>query len=369
MTFIIKTIAVTLTFVQLFGYSIATNSTQNDMGIKPKSSSSRYIDISNDTTIPVYKILNDKTGEYDIVSIFNDTNISSKQYGASQADFRNHFDDLIQDPLIWEEVQKYYPVNSFDNPDDATFYYKKYFEVIYENGCGYAAATDYVFRLFEGHEEEFFDHFGYSMYTYRNGEIDFNYELFMLKFFNYSVLDCNRNDLVKRIIIKDFYHHQMERLDKECSYRGILSSNVRSWTEDDWQTYRKLENERQKKYDEAEAKWKKATAEDINLGITLNSNFGNLHKYLKKYGIRSNAEYRHNTKKLATDDIVACDNFVLYAINGSGTVTTQQKVDLHYVYVVGYDDNGNIIVSSWGEKYILDNSKSPYTSQIRIKAK
>jgi hypothetical protein len=246
------------------------------------------------------------------------------------------------------------------------FFYEKYFAVIADCGCGYAAAADYVFHLFEGHEKEFFEHFGYPMYTFNRGYLDFNYELFMLKFFNYSVSVGGKNDPVRKIVLKDLYEFQMKRLSKHASYEGILPSNIHKWAADDWAVYGQLESERKKQYAEVKAKWEKAKRKDINLGIALTSNFGNLHKYLRQHGITSSARYSQNTKKLATDDIIAGEDLVLYALNSSGTVMGEQNTGLHYVYVVGFDTDGNLIVSSWGEKYILSNYKSICISQIRI---
>ena len=359
-----KGVAITLALTLLFGLGIANADTPNSN--RTRTWTTRYLEVSNDNGIPIYNIFNDETDEYEIVSIFNVVNISSHQYGASQTDFKDYFRWLIEDPLIWEEVQKYYPIDSFDDPSDAMFFYEKYFAVIADCGCGYAAAADYVFHLFEGREREFFEHFGYPMYTFNRGCIDFNYELFMLKFFNYSVSVGGKNDPVRKIVMKDLYEFQMKRLSKHSNYRGILPSNVHSWTTDDWAVYGQLERERERQYAEVRAKWENAKDEDISLGIALTSNFGNLHKYLKQYGITSSARYNQNTKKLATDDIIAGENLVLYALNGSGTVTHEQNTGLHYVYVVGFDNDGNLIVSSWGERYILDNYKSTRISQIRI---
>ena len=364
--FITKTIIIAVILVQVFSYSIATADTKDNAAATPKTRLARYIEVSNDNGIPIYNIFNDDTDEYEIVSIFSSSNIGSHQYGANQTDFKNYFKWLIEDPLIWDEVQKYYPIDSFDDPSDAMFFYEKYFDVIADCGCGYAAATDYVFHLFEGREIEFFEHFGYPMYTFNRGCIDFNYELFMLKFFNYSVSVGGKNDPVRKIVMKDLYEFQMKRLSKHASYKGILPSNVRSWTTDDWAVYGQLERDREKKYEEVKAKWEKAKDEDINLGIALTSNFGNLHKYLKQYGVKSSAKYSQNTKKLATDDIIAAEDLVLYALNGSGTITNEQNTSSHYVYVVGFDSDGNLIVSSWGERYILYNYKSIRISQIRI---
>ena len=49
--------------------------------------------------------LDNLTGKYKNISIFDDENIKSKQYGANQRVFDTNFEKLIVDPLIWEELQ------------------------------------------------------------------------------------------------------------------------------------------------------------------------------------------------------------------------------------------------------------------------
>ena len=41
---------------------------------------------------------------YQIVSIFNDENINSGQYGASQIAFKENVRQLLADELIWDEL-------------------------------------------------------------------------------------------------------------------------------------------------------------------------------------------------------------------------------------------------------------------------
>lgn len=74
-----------------------------------------------------YKRYNSETNEYSAISIFDDENIKSKQYGASQLDFKTRFNTLINDPLIWDEMQKYFPYTEFGGMDQAMIFYRKYF--------------------------------------------------------------------------------------------------------------------------------------------------------------------------------------------------------------------------------------------------
>ena len=75
-------------------------------------------------------------------------------------------------------------------------------------------------------------------------------------------------------------------------------------------------------------------------------------------------------RNINENDIIACENFDLYCIDQYGdTISKEDDVELHYLYVVGKDDNGKIIVSSWGKKYIFDTKGVKYASKIVIKIK
>ena len=200
---LIRNLAINLAFFQLFAinaealgegskfdYSLQTNATSP---IDIPNSNDRYVLIKDDEKNPIYLKVNRETGEFEPISIFDHENLNSKQYGANQEVFRTKFDQLINNPLIWEEMQRYYPVKKFEDKDEAMFFYRKYFDIIYDCGCGYAAAANYVFHMFEGRENDFYKAFGFPMYTINNNVIDFNYEIFMLKFFNYSNLKLDKS--------------------------------------------------------------------------------------------------------------------------------------------------------------------------------
>lgn len=170
------------------------------------------------------------------ISIFSEDNISSNQYGANQRDFKK-YSLLINNPYIWESLQKYFPVESFTTEEEAEYFYKKYFEIIYNSGCGYAVACDYVFHSFEGREKEFEKAFGYPMYTINeNGSIDFNYEVFMLDFFNYSVIKMHKwEGKVKNIVKKSLYEYELDAYTKSSEFRKKKPDNLSEDEEIEWE--------------------------------------------------------------------------------------------------------------------------------------
>ena len=81
-------------------------------------------------------------------NIFNEQNDLSNQYGANQEVFDYHFNKLIIDELIWNEIQNYFPIENFDSYDEAIYFYKRYFNIIAECGCGYVAIANSIFNYF-----------------------------------------------------------------------------------------------------------------------------------------------------------------------------------------------------------------------------
>ena len=61
--------------------------------------------------------------------------------------------------------------------------------------------------------------------------------------------------------------------------------------------------------------------------------------------------------------LISSRGFDLYSIDpetGERENKVVEDVGSHCMYVTGYTINGDIIVSSWGEKYILDVSVADY---------
>ena len=268
-------------------------------------------------------------------------------------------------------MQKYYPVEDFDNENIAMFFYEKYFDLIRENGCGYVSAVNYIFRMFEGHEDKFYQTFGFPMYKMHKNYIDFNYEILILKFFNYYNLDkLKLYNTVYRTMAQDLCYFILEDYINHEG-RTVIPKNARSLTEKQWKKLYKKNREHQKRIEELKAKYEKARNIDYNFGIPLKSSFGHIRSFLKQYKIDVNISYVNNCKAkyLTPDSIVASSKLDLYQIDKDGDyIYANTDVPLHYVYVTQVKDN-TIYVSSWGYKYIYDTAKSKKISRILIKTK
>ena len=370
----IRNVALHLAFLQMFStaihsfdtkdidlnYTLDTNITQN---IKCESSNKNEIPITEETI----DIL-----EYDgTPSIFDNDNIESKQYGASQTVFRDKVDDLIEDPLIWDELQKFYPVSNFLDEEEAKIFYKLYLYLVFDSGCGYAAAADLIYQSYENDPEKFQKIFGFPMYKIKdNNAVDYNYEILMLKFFNFKNLVVDKSyKAVERTILKQFYQLLIEKYSKESKYIYVENREFLNWTEEEWAKARHKLAEKKERLKELEKKRDNTPYKKGNFGIEVIYYYNYLSKFLKQYGITISKSTDNGIKNVKPDDILASSDLILYHLNGSGTVENKMDYDNHYVYVTEILEDGTIIVSSWGDKYIYEPPKSSRVTRIIIKIK
>ena len=275
-----------------------------------------YIDISDPNNVN-YKRYDPKTDTYNNISIFDEENLSSDQYGANQGRFDN-YEDIINDPYMWEQLQKYYPISSFKSEAEAMDFYERYCNVIGCVGCGYAAGANIVFQQYEGREKEFEETFGYPMYTVKNGEIDYNYEYFMLDYYNhnyagkYSIEELEKGEEIVNDV-EDFF-----RWDAKSSAARLNN----------------LDDFLSEKYNidcSAEEDW-----------------FNNFTLFSSDKGINNDLQNQVNNNDYV---VYGGANYDLYDMDGN---IYYEDGGGHYMMITGFTDDGRPIVTSWGKQFILD---------------
>ncbi len=315
-----------------------------------------------------YKRYDDKTNSYNNISIFDDENISSSQYGANQDVFRSNGNSLINNSLIVQEMNNYFPISDFESEKEALLFYEAYFKLIAKSGCGYAAATNFIFRMFEGKEVEFEGIFGFPMYTYNNlsMDIDFNYEILMLKFFNFYNLDkLNRKNMIIDSLAGDIY--SIKTMIENEKREPVKSNHFISREElsvllktHGMKTYEY--NTRNTNIDIIPHNTR------INLGIPVDETFGYLNQFLSQYHLSLDIRRAYNTHNYQSNDIVVADNLTLEVVDNTGYVLQSKiNVDLHYVYVIEVLKNGDVVVSSWGNKYVFNKNNTNDAIKLLIK--
>lgn len=300
------------------------------------------------------------------ISIFNEKNLSSRQYGGDQRTFERNYKNLIKDPYIWNEMQKCFPVEEFESEQAAMDFYHQYFKAITASGCGYVAIANKVFKHFEGKEKEFEKIFGYPMYKVdEEGKLDFNYEYFVLEFFNFSSLypdySQEKKDEFKAMFAKTIADIEYQRYiySEEYRNRPLLNHNL---TMDEVQEIIRIRDKERELYQKSE----KAIDESKTLGIPVDIRFGHIVEFLKTHGIQSKLVLQKNNLQLEQGDILASEKFTLYKEEDGEKYSISSDIEPHCVSVVS-TDGGQTIVSSWGEKYVFDDQGADWTVEVDLK--
>ena len=123
------------------------------------------------------------------LNIFGDYNLESKQYGGNQGDLQYAYNDQY----VYDIVSGYFPNANMEEITDLI-------TKSVNKSCGNVTMTNFIFKLSEGKEEEFYNTFGYPMYDIKYDSklgltVDYNYEPMIMDF----VCEENINLLPKSI--------------------------------------------------------------------------------------------------------------------------------------------------------------------------
>lgn len=315
------------------------------------------------------------TFELESAPIYDEENILSGQYGGDQRVFKENFKNLINEPLIWKEMQRHFPVSRFDSEEAAMDFYEVYFRLITDFGCGYVAATNRIFQAFEDRPKDFERIFGYPMYVIReDGSIDYNFEVFTVAFFNFSVLypnySENKKEMIKDSLAKTLAELRFLKYSTSEEYLKTRRVDHRP-TPEELEDLFKKNRAAERKYEKLLEAYSNAKDDPIDFTLELTEKFGYLKEFLKTYGVKISVKYYpYVFGKYQKGDIIASKDYKLYKMDYSGTVSKSDgNGGEHYMCFVGYDEYGNVLVSSGGERYILDTSNATYTRKVVIKIK
>lgn len=110
------------------------------------------------------------------LNIYGDYNCLTRQYGGDQGVFNYSYMKrmLLRDEAVVKIINE-----RFDKCTEEELY--NYFDSVAKTGCGYVAMTNWVFKNFEGKEDDFNNTFGYPMYNLQLCDddefiVDYNYE-------------------------------------------------------------------------------------------------------------------------------------------------------------------------------------------------
>lgn len=247
-----------------------------------------------------------KINGYEIDSIvFDDKGSFGGDQGAAQK-LKNNSEERKQIESIIRRNLK-----DCDGSDNINL--ANYLNKLNSEGCGYVALANTIFVYYQGKEKDFEQAFGYAMYN-KNG--DLNYNLLIADV--YSSMDNRKNGVYNKY---DDYNS-----DKDGEYDTYNPWNDKSGQGSNPENYQNYLNSFMSKrgIDSEVAKLESNT-------MTI--------EILKKYTDSGNSV------------LLGYYNGNIYKENGE----IQQYIDGgHGMIVTGITYDGKYIVSSWGEKYIID---------------
>ena len=268
--------------------------------------------------------------------MFGDEAKDTHQYGGSQGRLSEAFESIYaDDPKIMEIINQYYQDVS---KEDLELLFAKMDDV----GCGYMAAVDTLFAAFaDKSPEEFYQHFGFYPTTERLNQglgknvTFYNYDYLFLDFFLYYAKKSGFTT------IEDVYGNIDEVLELESQGKEI--------TFDETGMDGTYENEVAKMFDDY------LKERGIDVDIITESEFTNNNQVFDSKTIE---EHLKNGDKI----VVGGELYNLYEANdvdnnGKLDDIAYGDIDFHTVYLVGTTSDPNkVVISSWGEEYIMDIS-------------
>lgn len=245
----------------------------------------------------------------DTMSILNDISMYTGQYGGNQMTFRYDIDKLMNDERIMKSVMDSFPELNACTEEVRLQIIESYFDKLCEGGCGYIAVINSLFEQYQGREQEFEEIFGFPMYNIDDsGFPDYNYEYLVVAFANFVWSNSDYN------------------IFQVSGYDGSsVSILMRPETREQFEAF-------------------------LRVSYGLNVNINNIYTLRGTY--TSQFLLENFDESFQTQYILSASNFTLEGLDG----VEMHVSSGHDMYVTGITEDGQIEVSSWGEKYFIDLS-------------
>ena len=262
--------------------------------------------------------------------IFADGNRAYNQFGGNQMDITK----LLSDERALSIIRSRFP-----NADVFEIY--ELLLAIQNSGCEYVAAVNTIFVEFEGREDEFERIFGFPMYVVKtdtNAEYanrvktktynDYNYEYLILEYFLYRNVEHE-----KRTDIQFFPNADSKDF---ALNRKMIGETFPNWIK-----------------------------EEYNIEVTYDKSLFSPTAILVNSWFKANKKTIENHLNNGEHVIITAVGFDL--LNPNTRKIEHFDVGGHGMSIVEVKENGDVIVSSWGEKYILDMSGATHWDLAYLK--
>ena len=252
------------------------------------------------------------------ISIFDDKNDIIRQYGGNQMDFKYKDEDMLENQNVMNILKENFPNASEED-------YILFFHKLCNTGCSYVGLVNTIFRCFEGREEDFKNTFGFPMYSIDNfGNKDFNYEPLIVEEYIYLWKDFYNYNSIEKI-----YGNIAEVEVGDQSITNVTSTGAAGAGYDRMEKIAKYFSN---KY-----------GLNFSTECIRDFNIERLHELYEIYG--------------SGYIIIVSEGYDLYSIDeksGERGEVCSEDGGSHAMVLTGFTPNGDIIVSSWGNKYIID---------------
>lgn len=253
----------------------------------------------------------EEDGSLTNIDIYGSYTKVNGQFGGNQTDLERNSWALLENDALMAELEKSFPGTTWCEK-------ASYLQEISHSACGFTGEVNSIFSKYVGHEKEFKEKFGYDMYKIDcNGNLDFNYENMIVGYYDYYLTKKNGNNIYNAKANADGFYP-----DATQEFSNYLSENygINSYAEN-YLTDEDREN-----------------GEDISRIYTKDDILNVYHSY----------------EEQGKDNImIGSWGYHLRDYDTGATTYYSRDGDGHAMTVIG-EENGNLIVTSWGEKYILD---------------
>lgn len=349
----------------------------NEMNLKNYNGSSNKIDSQGVKNINEVNFSPKADNEYMILGkrvnipytkgIFGPDAVSNGEFGGDQGSLNYNAERFIKDPKVKKIVSKYY--SNVDAEDLELLFYR-----MNKVGCGYIAAVnsllfEYGFYQTKHSPDDFYNKFGFPIENFENG---YNDEYLFLDFFLYYAKEHEGYKTIEEV-----YGNAKEQRDKTGDDDGALSNDKFKVIGMDgtyvdevasvFQDYLKSKGINIKTYDKnnpikVSEKDKERLLKELKQKYEkLGLDTSRLDTSLIEYSTEDIINISLSDLSLVMN--VSADDFTLYYPedkdgNGKYDDVYSSHVGSHAMTVVGRaDEPGKVVVSSWGEEYIMDISE------------
>ena len=296
--------------------------------------------------------------------IFGPDAIKNGEFGGYQGSLDCNAEKFIKDPKVKEIVSRYY---SNVNAEDLELLFYRMRTV----GCGYIAAINtllFEYQYFQDKHssDDFYKKFGFPIEDLENG---YNYEYLFLDFFLFCAKEHEGYKTIEEVYGNAKEQGERSSGDRSLNHDKLKITGMDGTDNDDvafaFQDYLKTKGINIMAYEgiplTREEKIKRIE-EDKKKGIEWNRDLA-LRDDFEMYRPIDEEIINFVMSDISLVMTISAENFPLYYPedkdgNGKYDDVFQGNVGGHAMIVVGLaDEPGKVVVSSWGEEYIMDISE------------